>query len=134
MNLPADTRLSHRVASLLPVCRLVIKVRREESMDAALEPGRGVGRNTAAGEGAERELERFISSRHDKRVKSEGERQLEEVWGESERREEARRREAMRVAWASYHAGQAARHRAVLQALIEHHEEQAEKYLPRGAA
>jgi hypothetical protein len=33
----------------------------------------------------------------------------------------------MRAAWASYHEGQAERHRRTLQALITHHEKQAAK-------
>jgi hypothetical protein len=48
-------------------------------------------------------------------------------------RGEGIRREEMRAAWHEYHQGQAARHRAVLEELIADHEEQAEKYLPKGA-
>ena len=40
-----------------------------------------------------KELDGFISRRHDQRVRSEGERAVEESWRESERREEARRAE-----------------------------------------
>jgi hypothetical protein len=57
----------------------------------------------------------------------------EELWKESVRAYTARRREQMRAAWHEYHQGQAARHRAVLVELIADHEEQAEKYLPKGA-
>jgi hypothetical protein len=41
----------------------------------------------------------------------------------------------MRVAWCEYHQEQAARHRAVLEALVASHEEQAERYKdqPKGA-
>jgi hypothetical protein len=39
----------------------------------------------------------------------------------------ARRREEMRAAWASYHEGQAERHRRTLQGPIAHHETQAAK-------
>jgi DNA-binding GntR family transcriptional regulator len=48
----------------------------------------------------------------------------------------ARRRDEMRAAWCEYHQGQAARHRAVLEALIARHEEQAAKLIedqPKGA-
>jgi hypothetical protein len=59
----------------------------------------------------------------------------EERWKASVRRYNARRQEEMRVAWCEYHQGQAARHRAVLEALITTHEEQAERYRdqPKGA-
>jgi hypothetical protein len=53
----------------------------------------------------------------------------EELWKASVRAYTARRREEMRAAWTSYHEGQAERHRATLQALIEHHEEQAAKLM-----
>jgi hypothetical protein len=49
----------------------------------------------------------------------------------------ARRREEMRAAWTSYHEGQAERHRATLQALIEHHESEAARLMevePKGDA
>jgi hypothetical protein len=49
-------------------------------MDIA-RPGRFVGRNIAAGESAERELDRFISHRHEQRVASEGERAVEVARG-----------------------------------------------------
>jgi hypothetical protein len=52
----------------------------------------------------------------------------EELWQQSVRVYNTRRREEMRAAWCEYHQGQATRHRAVLEALIERHEEQAEKY------
>jgi hypothetical protein len=45
----------------------------------------------------------------------------------------ARRREEMRAEWCEHHQGQAVRLRAVLEELIADHEEQAEKYLPKGA-
>jgi hypothetical protein len=51
----------------------------------------------------------------------------EELWKASVRRYNARRREEMRAAWASYHAEQAARHRRTLEDLIDRHETQAAK-------
>jgi len=51
----------------------------------------------------------------------------EELWKESVRRYNARRREEMRAAWCEYHQGQAVRHRAVLKSLIARHEAQAER-------
>jgi hypothetical protein len=47
----------------------------------------------------EYELDAFISKRHEQRVKSEGERQLEEAWRESKRREKLRQREENRGGW-----------------------------------
>lgn len=61
----------------------------------------------------------------------------EEIWKECMRAYTAPRREEMRSAWASYHTGQAERHRAVLESLIAHHEQQAAKLMedePKGAA
>ena len=57
----------------------------------------------------------------------------EELWKASVARHNARRREEMRAAWCEHHQGQAVRLRAVLEELIADHEEQAEKYLPKGA-
>ena len=74
------------------------------------------------GELTEKELDTLITCRHDQRVKDEGHRPSEELWAASERAYFARKREEMRAAWCAHHQGQAARHRATLQALIEHHE------------
>jgi hypothetical protein len=60
----------------------------------------------------------------------------ETLWQTSVGRYNARRREEMRAAWAFYHEGQAERHRATLQALIEHHESEAARLMdvrPKGA-
>ena len=83
---------------------------------------------------AERELDRIIERRARNREPDPDER--EELWKESVWRYEARRNEEMRAAWCEYHQGQAARHRAVLEALIARHEEQAAKLTdePKGAA
>jgi len=51
----------------------------------------------------EHELDAFICKRHERRVKNEEERQLEEAWRESERRAEARRREENRGGWLSWY-------------------------------
>jgi len=80
------------------------------------------------GEKVEGELDILISRRHEKRVESEGERLEHEVWQETEIRHAQQRREANRLAWAFYHRQQAERHRAVLEALIGHHQDHAEKY------
>jgi hypothetical protein len=56
----------------------------------------------AKGEATEKDLDLFITRRHDQRVKDEGERQAEEAWAESERRHFAKRRERNRIAWIGY--------------------------------
>jgi len=56
-------------------------------------PGAALPRDIAAGEQVEKELDGFISRRHDQRVRSEGKRAVEESWRASECREEARRAE-----------------------------------------
>ncbi len=96
-------------------------------MDAAREPGRSLNRDIAQGERVEGELDAFIEGRYIKRVKNEGENREEEEWQAIERRHNGARREEMRAAWCEYHQGQAARHRAVLRALIETHEAAAER-------
>jgi hypothetical protein len=99
------------------------------SMEVAAQPGRGIGRDIGRGEAVEHELDAFISKRHERRVKSEGERQAEEAWKESVRRYEARRREENRQAWASFHETQAERHSCTLAGLIAGHQEKARKLL-----
>ena len=54
----------------------------------------------------------------------------EELWKESVRRYNARRREEMRAAWCEYHQVQAERHRGVLEFLIARHEAEAERLAP----
>jgi hypothetical protein len=92
-------------------------------------PGATLSRDIAAGEHVEKEIDQFISRRHDRRVKAEGERE-EEAWKESVRAYTARRSEEMRAAWCEYHQGQVTRHRAVLEALIARHEAAAERLEP----
>ena len=60
----------------------------------------------------------------------------EALWQASVRRYNRRKREEMRAAWCEHHQGQATRLRAVLEELINRHEEQAERYRdqPKGAA
>jgi hypothetical protein len=99
----------------------------DKPIGAALN--RYLGSPTAPGEAVERELDAFISKRHEQRVQAEGERLALEMWQESERKYAERRREANRQAWTSFHEEQAERHRAVLENLIAFHEEQAAKLL-----
>jgi hypothetical protein len=77
------------------------------------------------GQMVEKELDSMIQRRARKGEVDPGEQ--EELWKASVRAYTARRREEMRAAWASYHEGQAERHRRTLQDLIAHHETQVAK-------
>jgi hypothetical protein len=83
----------------------------------------------ARGEMVEKELDAMIERRSRQKDPDEE----SELWRESVRAYTARRREEMRAEWCEHHQGQAVRLRAVLEELIADHEEQAEKYLPKGA-
>jgi hypothetical protein len=74
-----------------------------QNVDIAAQPGWGISGDSSRGETVEADLDRFIALRHEKRVKTEGERQLEEAWRESERRAEVRRREENRGGWLSWY-------------------------------
>lgn len=104
---------------------------REESMDAALGPGRGIGRDISRGPGekAERQIDVFISHRHEARLESEGERASleEEVWKESERHHIVQRRERNRQEWIEHYEAQAARLEATLGSLVDRCREEAER-------
>ena len=91
--------------------------------------GVALNRNIARGEATEKELDRLITRRHEARVSSEGERQAEEMWQESVKRYEEERLEMAHLEWHAFHCGQAERHRATLQALIEHHESEAARLM-----
>ena len=77
----------------------------------------------------DKEIENFISRPDQQRRKEEGERQ-EEARKESVRRYEAARDAHLRQE-SEYHTAQAVRYKATLEALVAHHEAQAEKYLPK---
>jgi hypothetical protein len=79
----------------------------------------------ARGEMVEKEIDAMIERRSRKGEVDPDEQ--EELWKASVRAYTARREEEMRAAWASYHEGQAERHRRTLEDLIAHHEEQAAK-------
>jgi hypothetical protein len=91
------------------------------------EPGRSISRDIARGELVEKELDAFVSKRHESRVVDEGERPTEEAWMESGRRHDASRRAALRSAWCAFHRDQAERLRRNLAALVAHHEREAER-------
>jgi hypothetical protein len=81
--------------------------------------------DVARTEAADTELVRMIERRSRMGEVDPGER--EELWKESVRRYNLGRSEERREAWASYHAGQARRLKALMGALIAHHETQAAK-------
>jgi hypothetical protein len=81
--------------------------------------------DVARGEMVEKELNSMIERRSRRKDPEEA----SELWQESARRLNARRREEMRAAWREYHQGQAVRHRAVLEAPIAAHEEQVAKLM-----
>jgi hypothetical protein len=89
------------------------------------EPGRDIAR----GELVEAELDRLVEKRHDLRVAEEGDRVAEEIWMDSERRYDARKRAENRAAWYGWHMDQAERHRRNLAALVDQHEAAAERLL-----
>ena len=94
-----------------------------------MEPGVGIGREIAAGEAVEKELDSFISRRDAERRKSEGDRAEEEKWMKSERRHDQYRRAENRAAWYGWHMDQAERHRRNLGALVAQHEAAAERLM-----
>jgi hypothetical protein len=81
----------------------------------------------ARSEAVEADLDRLIERRSRKGEVDPDEQ--EELWKESMRRFNEKRRQMARFEWHAFHCGQAERHRATLQALIEHHEEQAAKLM-----
>ena len=90
--------------------------------------------DVARSEAVEAELSRLIEKRSSREMDPD---EREELWKESVRRYNVRRREEMRAAWHEYHQGQAERHRAVLESLIARHEGEAarlEATEPKGAA
>jgi hypothetical protein len=91
--------------------------------------GAALGRDLAPGEAVEGAIDHFISIRHEKRVKEEGDRVEAEAWKESERRMQEKRRQQNRVEWHLYHSDPAERHRRTLEQLIAHHETQAKKLM-----
>jgi hypothetical protein len=87
----------------------------------------------AEGEKAERDLDVLIAKREKARRSDDAEQAREELWAESVRTYSAARDAELRGEWHEYHTKQAARHRATLASLATHHDEQAQRYLPKGA-
>ena len=93
---------------------------------------RNLGSATAPGEAVEREIDAFIQ----KRAALNDPEANEELWQQSVRAYDEKRRQMARLEWHEFHCGQAERHRATLQALIEQHEQEAAKLMdiqPEGA-
>jgi hypothetical protein len=85
------------------------------------------------GELVEKELDAMI----ERRSRQNDPEEESGLWKESLDAYSEKRRQMARLEWHRFHCGQAARHRAVLEGLIAHHEEQAAKLLdtqPEGAA
>ena len=80
----------------------------------------------------EKELDAFIERRARKGETDPDER--EDLWVESVRRYQERERRQIRAEWRDYHESQAERHRRTLEALVAHHETEAEKLLEDGEA
>ena len=86
---------------------------------------RNQGSPTAPGEAVESELDRLIERRSRQKDPDEESR----LWQESVKRYEEERLKVARLEWHAFHCGQAERHRATLQALIEHHESEAARLM-----
>jgi len=99
-----------------------------------VDVGKALNRDISKGEIVDADLDNFIERRDKMRRIEEGERREEEAWKESVRKANAAREAELREQWSSYHLDQAARHRAVLEALAPHHEQRAEELLPDDAA
>jgi hypothetical protein len=78
-------------------------------------------------EAAEAQIDAFIERRSRKGETDPDER--EDLWVESVRRYNERERRQIRAEWYGWHCDQAERHRRTLEALISHHEEQAERLM-----
>jgi hypothetical protein len=102
-------------------------------VDVAAQPGRGISRDIGRGEAVEGELDRLIE-RRSRQKDPEAE---SELWRESVKRYEEKRRQMARLEWHLHHTAQAERLRRTLEALASHHEEQAAKLMdvvrPKGA-
>ena len=85
----------------------------------------------ARGEMVEKELDAMIERRSRQKDPQED----SDLWQESAKAYEEKRRQMARLEWHAFHCGQAERHRATLGALIEHHEHEAARLMeirPKG--
>ena len=86
---------------------------------------RNLGSPTAPDEAVESELDRLI----ERRSRQKDPEEESALWQASVRDYEEKRRQMARLEWHAFHCGQAERHRATLQALIEHHESEAARLM-----
>jgi hypothetical protein len=86
---------------------------------------RNLGSPTAPGEAVEAELDRLIQRRSRQKDPNEE----HELWQASTKAYEEQRRQVARLEWRAFHCGQAARHKVVLQSLVAHHEQAAERLM-----
>jgi hypothetical protein len=84
----------------------------------------------ARGELVEKELDQMIERRSRQKDPDEE----SELWKESVRAYEEKRRQVARLEWRAFHCGQAERHRRTLEELINYHEMQAQSLLTEGEA
>ena len=87
---------------------------------------RNLGSPTAPGEAVEAELNRLV----ERRSRQKDPEEESELWQESVRAYEEKRRQMARLEWHAFHCGQAERHRAVLESLVAFHEAEAERLAP----
>jgi hypothetical protein len=87
--------------------------------------GAALNRDIARGEATEKELARLIERRSRQKDPDEE----SEMWKASVRAYEQKRWRMSRLECHAFHCGQAARQRATLHELVEHHEEQAAKLM-----
>jgi hypothetical protein len=92
-----------------------------------VDVGKALNRDISKGEIVDADLDNFIERRDKMRRIEEGERREEEAWKESVRKANAAREAELREQWSSYHLDQAERHKAVLEDLVAHHKQQAQK-------
>ena len=90
---------------------------------------RDLGSPSAPGEAVESEIDRFIIHRHDQRLKTEGEHDLDAAWNRAEQREVLKRRADNGELWRAWHE-----HRAMLFLSLSAEHEAAAKKLGGGAA
>jgi hypothetical protein len=86
--------------------------------------------DVARGELVEKELDAMIERRSRQKDPDEE----SELWRESVRAYEEKRRQVARLEWRAFHCGQAERHRRTLEELINYHEMQAQSLLTEGEA
>jgi hypothetical protein len=93
--------------------------KRSRGSSLAVQPGAEDSKEPGSSESEAKSSNGFARSLKEL---SEAERRREVLWAESVRRYNLGRAADRRAAWVEYHRQQAARHRATLEQLIQHHE------------